>query len=83
MKKNDLFGLLPPQKIVLFRNPKDLCVSYFHFYRSSSSFGNFQGDWPEFLEMFLDGHGIIWVFFLYILIEVLKKIHEFPACVYI
>lgn len=44
------------KKIVLFRNPRDLCVSYFHFYRSSSSFGNYQGDWPEFLEMFLDGH---------------------------
>ena len=41
----------------MFRNPKDLCVSYYHFYRSSSSFGNFKGTWPEFLEMFKEGHG--------------------------
>lgn len=40
----------------------DVCVSYFHFYRSSSSFGNFRGSWAEFLEMFLDGHGMYVVF---------------------
>ena len=50
------------QKLILFRNPKDVCVSYFHFYRSSSSFGNFRGSWAEFLEMFLDGHGMYVVF---------------------
>ncbi|XP_046365306.2 sulfotransferase 1C4-like [Haliotis rufescens] len=42
--------------VVLFRNPKDLCVSYYHFYKSSSSFGNYQGTWAEFLYMFLSGH---------------------------
>ncbi|XP_041348074.1 sulfotransferase 1C2-like [Gigantopelta aegis] len=42
--------------VVMFRNPKDLCVSYYHFYKSSSSLGNFTGDWPEFLRMFLCGH---------------------------
>ncbi|RUS81151.1 hypothetical protein EGW08_011092 [Elysia chlorotica] len=45
-----------PKVIVLFRNPKDVCCSYYNFYKSSSSFGDFQGDWPEFLEMFLEGH---------------------------
>ncbi|XP_052765611.1 sulfotransferase 1C4-like [Mya arenaria] len=42
--------------IVLFRNPKDLCVSYYHFYRASSSFGDFRGTWEDFFYMFLDGH---------------------------
>ncbi|CAL1537678.1 unnamed protein product [Lymnaea stagnalis] len=45
-----------PKVIVFFRNPKDVCVSYFNFYRSSSSFGNFRGSWPEFLAMFNEGH---------------------------
>ncbi|KAH3752951.1 sulfotransferase 1A3-like [Dreissena polymorpha] len=42
--------------LVLFRNPKDVCVSYYHFYRASSSFGNFRGSWEEFMYMFLDGY---------------------------
>ncbi|XP_060080389.1 sulfotransferase 1C4-like [Ylistrum balloti] len=42
--------------ILVFRNPKDLCVSYYHFYKSSSSVGNFKGTWTEFLEMFKAGH---------------------------
>ena len=45
------------QIVVLFRNPKDVCTSYYHFYRCSSSFGQFKGTWPEFLNMFLSGHG--------------------------
>ena len=45
------------QTVVLFRNPKDLCVSYYNFYKSSSSFGNFKGEWPEFLDMFIEGYG--------------------------
>ena len=39
------------------RNPKDVCVSYYHFYRASSSFGDFQGTWEDFLFMFLEGQG--------------------------
>ncbi|KAL3847258.1 hypothetical protein ACJMK2_018179 [Sinanodonta woodiana] len=42
--------------LLLFRNPKDLCVSYYHFYRSSSSLGNFHGTFHEFLHMFVEGH---------------------------
>ncbi|XP_060595730.1 sulfotransferase 1E1-like [Ruditapes philippinarum] len=42
--------------IVLFRNPKDLCVSYYHFYRSSSSFGKFTGTLEDFFDMFMEGH---------------------------
>ncbi|XP_076435762.1 sulfotransferase 1C4-like [Babylonia areolata] len=42
--------------VVFFRNPKDVCTSYYHFYRCSSSFGQFMGSWAEFLSMFLAGH---------------------------
>ncbi|KAL4220600.1 Sulfotransferase 1C2 [Mactra antiquata] len=45
----------PCKIMVLFRNPKDLCVSYYHFYRSSSSFGKFTGTWDNFFEMFMEG----------------------------
>jgi len=45
------------QTVVLMRNPKDVCVSYYHFYRASSSFGDFQGTWEDFLFMFLEGQG--------------------------
>ncbi|KAH9491790.1 Sulfotransferase 1C4 [Bulinus truncatus] len=45
-----------PKIVILFRNPKDVCVSYYNFYKSSSSFGNFQGDWQEFLAMFCQGY---------------------------
>ena len=51
------FSLVISQIVVCFRNPKDVCTSYFHFYQSSSSFGKFTGDWEMFLDMFLCGHG--------------------------
>ncbi|KAK6195256.1 hypothetical protein SNE40_000725 [Patella caerulea] len=41
--------------VVVFRNPKDVSVSYYNFYKSSSSFGDFTGTWRDFLIMFLTG----------------------------
>jgi hypothetical protein len=48
-------GWLPPGGKVVYveRDPGDVAVSYFHFYRSHLQF---QGDFPAFLERFEVGH---------------------------
>ncbi|XP_029450026.1 sulfotransferase 6B1-like isoform X2 [Rhinatrema bivittatum] len=42
------------KKLVLFRNPKDTAVSYFHFYNSSPMFPTFS-TWDEFFKHFMSG----------------------------
>ncbi|THD23764.1 Aryl sulfotransferase [Fasciola hepatica] len=44
-----------PRIVYVYRNPKDVCVSMFHFYRGAQEYGPFAGDWDEFLHMWLDG----------------------------
>ncbi|THD23765.1 Aryl sulfotransferase [Fasciola hepatica] len=44
-----------PRVVYVFRNPKDVAVSMFHFYRGLEDYGPFEGDWDEFFEMWLDG----------------------------
>ena len=38
--------------VVVLRNPKDVRVSLFHFYKAASLLGNFKGTWDEFFELF-------------------------------
>ncbi len=43
-----------PKTVILLRNPKDLLVSYYHYYRMSKSLGLFPGSWNEFFELVKD-----------------------------
>ena len=47
-------GEVKPKIIYFFRNPKDVCVSYFNFYMLV--FG-FLGNFDEFCSLFLSGKG--------------------------
>lgn len=40
-----------PKVIVMLRNPKDVLVSYFHFYRMAVVTGNFPGTWDQFFQL--------------------------------
>ncbi|XP_074646258.1 sulfotransferase 1C4-like [Tubulanus polymorphus] len=40
--------------IYVMRNPKDTLVSYYHYYRSCKSLGNFPGTWDDFFQLFLN-----------------------------
>ncbi|CAH1773533.1 unnamed protein product, partial [Owenia fusiformis] len=45
-----------PKVVYVARNPKDVAVSFYHFYRSNKSLGNFNRGWEEFFEMFVEGY---------------------------
>ena len=49
--------------IVGMRNPKDVAVSYFNYYRASASLGKFTGSFDEFFSMFIKGEVIFGDFF--------------------
>ncbi|CAH1792686.1 unnamed protein product, partial [Owenia fusiformis] len=41
--------------IYCVRNPKDVVVSYFYFYKMTKGLGLYSGTWDSFLEMFMNG----------------------------
>ena len=45
-------GKVNSKVIVLIRNPKDVLVSFYHFYRMCIVCGYFEGSWGDFFEMF-------------------------------
>jgi len=44
------------QVIYIARNPKDVCVSAYHFFKTIAGY-MFSGDFPAFFEVFKTGRG--------------------------
>ncbi|KAJ1960351.1 hypothetical protein GGI12_003846, partial [Dipsacomyces acuminosporus] len=45
----------PCKYIYIARNPKDVCVSYYHFLRTIDIADNYKGDWDTWFRMFVEG----------------------------
>ncbi|CAH1793190.1 unnamed protein product [Owenia fusiformis] len=56
-----------PRIVYVARNPKDVAVSFYHFYRSNKSLGNFNRGWNEFFEMFISGYVVFGDWFSHVI----------------
>ncbi|XP_030052259.1 sulfotransferase 6B1 [Microcaecilia unicolor] len=54
------------KKLVLFRNPKDAAVSYFHFHNNNPKLPSFSS-WDEFFQQFISGKVFYGCYFKYML----------------
>lgn len=43
--------------VYLLRNPKDVCVSHYHHHKGLVGVYEYNGNWPDYFEMWLDGRG--------------------------
>jgi hypothetical protein len=55
-----------PKIIYVVRNARDVAVSWYHFFKSSSVFGNYTGNWEEFLDMFQQGYMVYGDYFSHV-----------------
>ena len=54
-----------PRIVHVLRNPKDVAVSFYHFYQNTAPMGKWDRGWGEFLDMFLAGNTIYGDWFTY------------------
>jgi len=48
------------QIIYIARNPKDVCVSFYHYVRYLFPVTRYKGEFKEFFKLFLEDKGIRW-----------------------
>ena len=50
----------------IIRDPRDVAVSYYYFYKSLEELGNYTSTWDEYFRMFISGHVVFGSWFEYV-----------------